>query len=345
MPSALFWYGEHGGTAQYRAFTPGRALERLGWDVDYAGEGIDISSHGRLRGDPDVLVIVRAMGALVPDVVRLVRENGRTTVIYDADDWFLRVPGYNPASTLSAEDVDSMHLAMAEAHLITCSTPELVEGYRHLNRTVLLPNYLDPDVWDWNDNRKYRVPHGKISVGWLGAFAWRGGDIESLCSWLPRFLIEHPECDFYSPTSPELLKYLDIPGRTLNPLPLAKPGRNQHLRPYEQLPAILGLMDIGLVPLTFNRFNQSKSWCKGLEYNAMGVPVVASASREYRSFVRPGINGELVRHNNWREKVEQVLADLDNYRDGARKVAAEYMIDDHVHRWVQAYEEARCVSV
>jgi glycosyltransferase involved in cell wall biosynthesis len=101
---------------------------------------------------------------------------------------------------------------------------------------------------------------------------------------------------------------------------------------------MLGALDIGLVPLAYNRFNQSKSWCKGLEYNAMGIPVVASASREYRSFVRPGVNGLLVRHNNWTQQVSAVLDDLDNYRDGARKVAAEYMIDDHVHRWVEAYE-------
>jgi glycosyltransferase involved in cell wall biosynthesis len=337
LPSALFWYGAGGGTAHYRAFNPGRALSRLGWDVEFAGKGIYVSDSGRVKGDPDVLVCVRAMGENVPPMLRRIRDRGDTTIVYDVDDWFLGVPDYNPASKMPAADVASMHDAMRLAHLVTCSTPELAEGYASLNRTVVLANYLDPDLWDWDDNRKYVVDHDKVHVGWMGFFNWRAKDLELLKPWVQPFLADHPEVRFAAIGCPELLGYLGVGGVTtpsgngLDPL-------NPHGRPYEHLPAMLGALDIGLVPLAYNRFNQSKSWCKGLEYNAMGIPVVASASREYRSFVRPGVNGLLVRHNNWTQQVSAVLDDLDNYRDGARKVAAEYMIDDHIHRWVEAYE-------
>lgn len=338
MPSALFWYGEHGGTAVYRAFTPGRALTRLGWDVDYAGDGIYVSNQGRVQGDPDVLVLVRAMGEDIPATLDAIRRRGETTIVYDADDWFHDIPAYNPASKLPAEQVRSMHDAMSYAHLITCSTPELAEGYADAGPTVVLPNYLDPDIWSGDNEAKYRTPRDTIRVGWLGAFHWRSGDLQLLEPWVKRFLRDHPECEFYAPGAPELLAFLGVEGLTTPPVE-NKDGDLTSIRPYQHLPAMLGHLDVGLVPLLWNRFNEAKSHCKGLEYGAMGVPAVASASREYRAFIRPGVNGELVtRPHEWRRQVEAVLDDLDNYRDGARKVAAEYMIDDHIGRWVEAYE-------
>jgi glycosyltransferase involved in cell wall biosynthesis len=107
---------------------------------------------------------------------------------------------------------------------------------------------------------------------------------------------------------------------------------------------MLANLDVGLVPLIHSRFNQAKSWCKGLEYGAMGVPAVASPSREYRRYIRPGDNGLLVRKNNWAAQIETILDDLDGYQARARQVAERYWIDDWIHLWVRAYSEARVVA-
>jgi glycosyltransferase involved in cell wall biosynthesis len=161
--------------------------------------------------------------------------------------------------------------------------------------------------------------------------------------WIYQFLDRHREVRFAAIGCRELLEWLGIDGLTTPRLP---PGpktneRNLDLHPYQHLPAMLANLDVGLVPLIHSRFNQAKSWCKGLEYNAMGVPAVASPSREYRTYIRPGVNGLLVRKNNWVQQIETILGDLDAYRAGARKVAEEYWIDSHVHKWVAAYEGAR----
>lgn len=341
MPSVLFWVGEPGGTGEYRCSTPGRALARAGWDVAFEEDGIDVSVGGRVRGDPDVLVICRIMGDYVPDAVRRIKARGDTVVVFDVDDWFAGLPGYNPASRLPDELIRNMHRAMAEADLITCSTPELAEGYSVLNRTVVLPNYLNPEIWQpYQDMARVR---SHIHLGWAGAFHWRGPDLELLKPWLGPFLDAHPEVRFAAIGCRELLEWLGIDGLTTPRLPPGKKTsiRNRDLHPYAHLPAMLANLDIGLVPMIHNRFNQAKSHVKGLEYGAMGVPAVASPSREYRSFIRPGVNGLLVRRNNWARQVEQILDDLDAYREGARKVAEEYWIDDHIHKWIAAYEGAR----
>lgn len=337
MPSVLFWVGEPGGTGEYRCWGPGRALARLGWDVAYEEDGIDVAIDGRVRGDPDVLVMCRTMGDYVPDAVRRIRDHGRTKVVFDVDDWFAGIPGYNPASKLSDDVVLTMHQAMREADLITCSTPELAEGYSVLNRTVVLPNYLDPEIWQpYQDMSRVR---GHVHIGWAGAFHWRGGDLALLKPWIYEFLDKHREVRFAAIGCRELLEWLDLDGLTTPRLP---PGphtteRNKDLHPYCHLPAMLANLDIGLVPLIHSRFNQAKSWCKGMEYGAMSVPAVASPSREYLAYIRPGVNGLLVRKSNWARQLERILDDLDAYQIGARKVADEYWIDDHIHKWVDAY--------
>jgi glycosyltransferase involved in cell wall biosynthesis len=336
MPSVVFLPGQPGGTAEYRCHTPGRALERLGWDVAFQ-EHIDLTTDGRVRDDPDVVVVSRAMGEYLPDAFRRIRRHGRTLTVYDIDDWFAGVPAYNPASRL---DPAVMHATMAEADLITCSTPELAEGYAHLGPTVVLPNYLDPDIW--TGNQKYRTPRAAVHVGWMGAFHWRSGDLDLLRPWLPRWLDENPGVRFVAAGCPELLDHLGIDGLT-TPKYWGNPtsGVNANLYPYEFLPAMLAHIDVGLVPLLPSRFNNAKSWCKGMEYNAMGIPSVASPSREYRRFVEPGGNGVLVRKNEWPRAIERVMDDLDGYRARSARMAERYFIDHHAHRWADAYASCR----
>lgn len=346
MPSIVFWVNVPGGTGEYRCYVPGRALARQGWDVAFAEDGIDMTVDGRVRGDPDVLVLCRVSGGYVPDAVRRIRARGRTTVVYDVDDWFAGIPGYNPASRIHADDLNEMHQAMREVDLITCSTPELAEGYGVLNRTIVLPNYLDPDIWKpYQDMARLR---SHIHVGWAGAFHWRGGDLELLKPWIHPFMDKHPEIRFAAIGCSELLPWLGVNPMdkrwitTPRPKPTAKTNRlNADLHPYHHLPGMLANLDVGLVPLMQNRFNQAKSWCKGMEYGAMSIPAVTSPSREYLKFIRPGINGLLVRKNNWIAQLEAILDDLDGYRAGARKIADEHWIDDHIHLWVNAYAEAK----
>lgn len=283
-----------------------------------------------------MVVLCRIMGDYVPDAVRRIKANGRTMVVFDVDDWLGQVPDYNPASRIPHATVETMHQAMREADLVTCSTPTLAELYSHLNETVVLPNYLDPDIWA--DRFPRRVSPYTV-VGWAGAFHWRSGDLELLKPWLPRFLDDHREVRFAAIGCRELLDWLGVDGLTTPRLPPGPHSNelNRDIHPYNHLPAMLANIDIGLVPLLSSPFNNAKSWAKGLEYGACGVPAVASPSREYRTYIRPGVNGLFARRDSWRRQIETILDDLDQYRQGAAKVAAEYMIDDHIDRWVSAY--------
>lgn len=330
MPSVVFVPGVAGGTEQYRCRTPGGALARRGWDVAYSHLEPDEPL------DADIVVFQRTLGDDCADIIRELKRRTNATVVFDIDDWFDGVPDYNPANKVAHDptgNIGHLHDAMRAADVITVSTPELADGYGELNRTVVLPNYLDPDIWTGNDH--YRVPRHKIHVGWMGAFKWHGGDVELLKPWVPDWLERHPEVEFVCIGCGELPDYLGIKALVSPRLP----GESHWLRPYEHLPALLAWLDIGLVPLTFNRFNQAKSWCKGMEYNAAGAAVVATPTREYRSYVQPGVNGYLVR-GDWPHMLDRAVDNVDQLKAGAQQHVQRYFIDDHIDAWINVYEEA-----
>jgi glycosyltransferase involved in cell wall biosynthesis len=283
---------------------------------------------GTIPDTADVVVLQRVMRPDTPDIIRSLQAAG-AVVVYDIDDLYDAIPSYNPASSeIRDPDIALLHESLAAADLVTVSTDELADAYGRFGPVAVLPNYLDPDIWTGND--KYRRLRTDIHVGWLGSARWRGGDLELLRPWLASWLKSHPNVRFVAAGSDEsLLGDLGVGG-------FVCPPARDHVRPYEHLPAMLAWFDIGLVPLTFNRFNESKSWCKGMEYNAAGVPAVASPSREYRKFIEPGVNGYLAR--DWPSALDRALDNLDTLRAGAKRTAERYVIDRHIRRWVDAYE-------
>jgi hypothetical protein len=49
---------------------------------------------------------------------------------------------------------------------------------------------------------------------------------------------------------------------------------------------MLNGIHVGLVPLTRGPFNEAKSYLKGLEYAAAGIPFIATPTEEYQVAVR-----------------------------------------------------------
>jgi hypothetical protein len=82
------------------------------------------------------------------------------------------------------------------------------------------------------------------------------------------------------------------------------------LVPILSYPGLLLPIDIGIIPLNNIQFNHAKSFIKGLEYAAAGVPFVASALPEYELLASQGI-GRIARTDaEW----EANLTDLLDYR-------------------------------
>ena len=70
---------------------------------------------------------------------------------------------------------------------------------------------------------------------------------------------------------------------------------------------MLNGIHVGLVPLTRSPFNEAKSYLKGLEYAAAGIPFIATPTEEYRLLHRAGVGRLAETPDEWRDHATQLL--------------------------------------
>jgi glycosyltransferase involved in cell wall biosynthesis len=107
----------------------------------------------------------------------------------------------------------------------------------------------------------------------------------------------------------------------------------------------LGALDVGIVPLASTRFNESKSYLKGLEFAARGVPFVASPLPEYELLAANDI-GTICpdRGRSWRSAVARLVNDS-VLRDEMAAKGRQIVEEEHTYEvcgedWIDAWEQA-----
>ena len=156
--------------------------------------------------------------------------------------------------------------------MLQVSTPELADTYCNLNdNIVVLPNYIDNSLYDKVKKKVNKKP----VIGWFGT-PTHLADIRLVSGCLP------DNCT---------MKMAGDAG--LNGKIFTEHGDTwvTGTYPLEGLPEISSEMDIGITPLVDCKFNRGKSELKGIEFGAMGIPVVASRVAPYERWVEHGING------------------------------------------------------
>ena len=111
----------------------------------------------------------------------------------------------------------------------------------------------------------------------------------------------------------------------------------------DEYPLALGEFTIGVVPLAASHFNRSKSWLKGIEYAALGVPFVASAVTPYRDLRRAGIGITAASPDEWQRAVRALAtsSDLRAELGGQNRERAQAMtIEANAERWWDAWTTA-----
>jgi glycosyltransferase involved in cell wall biosynthesis/cephalosporin hydroxylase len=269
--------------------------------------------------------------------IRIVQECGALFVA-DWDDYSLAGPSGKVVAKISRQ-----------ADAVTVSTPFLAEAYAKFNSNItVLPNYLDWGMWE-DVEPQYEVERGgRVRVGWMGCLDWgftddhgyhptahpRYGDVGVLKGLIGPFLQRHPNVDFVAAGDPNVHDFLGIP----------EDRRVSYDRvPFRDmtLPSVTAVMDIGLVPLERSNFNEAKSCLKGMEYNACGIPYVATPTEQYRDWTDEGENGFLARRaHDWIRHLELLVNDDELRREMGRKArlkASERTIDEYAGQWEQVY--------
>lgn len=225
-------------------------------------------------GSADTVILNRPLDPGIAEQVRLWCEEGRTVIVDMDDDFDAVVPEHRIHGMFTTEH---LHAACKAASVVTCSTPALVERYGY-GHGVLLRNKI-PESY-LSVTRRSRVPddagEGPYGtwVGWYGSLGSHPNDPATAGAAVGVALRTDPDAEFVfagpPKDGPRLAELFDVPAvRELGYFSMAG------------LIQIISEFDIGIVPLERSPFNDAKSWLKGLEFAAVGVPVVASPTPEY----------------------------------------------------------------
>jgi hypothetical protein len=331
---------EHG-CGHYRMIYPARALDGRvqasfvkGWDT------IKSRTTGQIIGLPplevDVVVLQRPLHENLGELIPLIQAQG-IAVVVDVDDDFTcldsRHPAFVPTHPRYSPHSNWRHLqrACAAADLVTVSTPALAERYGARGHAVVLPNCVPEALTDLCAAEK----NSCVVVGWGGWTATHPGDLPVTRGGVAH-AVRIAGAQFRAVGDGEGVAHdLGFEGKEVT--------ATGQLSFDDYFQAIANL-DVGIVPLARTRFNAAKSWLKGIEYAAAGVPFVASPTTEYGALAVDGV-GMLAqdRGRDWARKVAYLL-DPDKSRawaEHSREVIRErHTYERNGWKWAEAWAEA-----
>ena len=119
-----------------------------------------------------------------------------------------------------------------------------------------------------------------------------------------------------------LAGHLDIPAD------IEKFGNQIVVHPYvdwEELPDLIGQMDINLAPLKQTLFNEAKSEIKWLEAAAVKVVTVASNIGSFKEMIKDGETGVLALPEQWYNKLEELVVN-EQYRNQMAEQAYQFVL-------------------
>lgn len=379
-PRVMVLAADVGGCGHYRVGWPGEALQVAGFPVEVVWPDEPRSRFellidrvaSREAGRPvtlpvfapgavpeaDVVVLQRPLTGMLVNVVRALQAAG-VRVVVEVDDDFETIDPANIAhrsvSPRWSPDRNWQHLreVCRLADWVVVTTPALAARYGKHGRVSVVPNMVP---------RRYLYqrpsnPLDRFAVGWSGSIDTHPRDLQVTRGAVAQVLAERGLIFHLVGSGRRLVddgtgRPVEVPeDRVAAALRLpvgstwAHTGRWLTINEY---PAGLAMLDVGIVPLAGGAFNEAKSWLKGLEMAAVGVPFVCSPTGPYRDLVAAGAGRVADHPREWRRELVRLIDDAEWRAEVAaagRAAARGLVIEDHADRWWSAWSAPVCSSV
>jgi glycosyltransferase involved in cell wall biosynthesis len=320
-PLDVYAFEDGGACGYYRVRLPFEWLNRAGHlmtTTDYTR-----NDHPPMQGAR--IVVGQRIGGQEIDTLWYQMKQSGVKLVWETDDDLWSMDESNPAR-LQITDMTRywMESALRQAHLVTTTVPHLADAMRQFNPNVtVIPNAIDPALL--TATRK-RSEH--LTIGWAGGSSHHD-DFRSVIGALRQVSDHRGDIDFHSVG----VDYGKDFGLYRN---RHTPWRESMLEYYSGID-----FDIGIAPLLDTPFTRSKSPIKAIEYNALGIPVIASNVGPYRDYVVDGVNGFLVNtEKEWVDRLNLLLTDTDmrlSMGDAARVHARAHTIEQTAPLWEKAF--------
>ncbi|WP_227136674.1 glycosyltransferase [Kosakonia radicincitans] len=263
LPVVLAHHINWVGGGHHRVMQPFKALERhLMIEGGLTNTIPGLMEAAQMR--PDVILLELITGSRFPDIMKQLRDVSGAKIVLEYDDYLLNVPMKNGnRQHFPPQMLKNFRKVMDTADWVVVSTAPLAEAYSRFHSDIrIAQNRLAPNQWD--HLLSARGTGKKVRVGWAGGSS-HTGDLEIL---LP--LIKELEGQ---------VEWVFMGMKPRNVLCEFHPGV-----PFEMYPEKLASLnlDLALVPLEINQFNECKSNLRLLEIGTCGVPIIATDIEPYR---------------------------------------------------------------
>jgi hypothetical protein len=334
---------DEGGCGFYRMRAPAAELAKLGVDVTVA-DGVDAEAIRHpdgmvdvkeIRTDADLIVVQRPLDNSVNSLVKQAKRQG-IAVVVEIDDDFSMVHSSNVAHGMMYGKTSGHQWVQDSCEVadhVTVSTPQLTKYARH-GRHSILRNCVPDSIFE--------VPRQESEILWP-RIGWTGS------------VQTHPTDLLVTKGS-----IAEVLGKNDLPFMVVGDGENvqRHLGMTKDQPVfntgwvpledfyihVASFIDVGIVPLEISPFNQAKSALKGLEYAALGIPFVASPTREYIRMEAHGIGKTAKTPGEWKKHLQRMIdrpAETERIANEARdRIKAEHTYSVNAPQWLEAWEKA-----
>lgn len=288
-----------------------------------------------IKEDIDLLIVQRPLKQNLGALLAQARRQGIATIV-ELDDDFSRIHPDNLAHREVQPEVkrlankDWLAKTSREADLFTCTT-DILGKYN--SRYEVLPNYVPVHLLDLPRPQKDR-----LTVGWTGTLQTHPTDLEVTRGQVGKVVFDAGVPFFVVGDKRGVREALKLKQST----PLEDSEWVPTVSEYHQ--EVAKHIDIGIVPLERSDFNNAKSCLKGLEFAALGIPFVATATADYQRLADFGVGKLAHDHNGFRYALRGWLNDPESARiDGEAYraiVRDQFTYEKHAEDWVKAWERA-----
>jgi glycosyltransferase involved in cell wall biosynthesis len=334
---------DSGGCGFYRLRAPAEEAAKLGVDVTVE-DGLDVTAYTNSDGlvevreikeDVDLIILQRPLDNSMTAVIKQAKRQGIATMV-EIDDDFSTVHTRNVAHGAMVGKTAGnqwVELATSLADHVSISTPQLAKYARH-GRYSVLRNCVPDSIFD---TPKQKSDQAWPRVGWTGTVQTHPTDLQETKGRVAEVLKTNGLPFNVVGDGSQVATNLRLDRAT----EVFATGWVELDMYYQYL---YSFIDVGIVPLELSPFNQAKSTLKGLEYAALGIPFVASATREYERLEAYGIGKTAKNPGEWKKHLQRMIdrpAETERIANESRdRIKAEHVYSVNAPQWIEAWEKA-----
>ena len=339
---------DNGGCANYRIIEPVRVAQQAGIDIS-VDISVDVEAYEHkvtklvevkeINSDVDCIIIQRPLDNSFVSLIKQAKKQGIATVV-ELDDDFSSIHQNNTAhdavTKLSFSNSKWIEEACKEADWVTVSTPALLKYGRH-GRISVLRNYVPESIFQFQPKYEINKEITQLTIGWTGTVATHPTDLQVTQGHINKILEKNNLKFHVIGNEANVKKNLKISDKILF-------SKNDWVPLSEYYQAIHTNIDIGISPLEISNFNNAKSYLKGLEMGALGIPFVASPTKEYEVFEAYGIGKLAKSPGDWSKHIQKWIDDPGLYQKDAKQyrdnIQQDFTYEQHVNDWIDAWSNA-----